>query len=243
LQLLEALLWSLVGFTAGLLDYSLAAGFGLVASLILAGLLGYDPRLVIGSSAAAQLLCLVASLASHRAVGNIGRAPIAKLLALSVVSSIAGMVAALAIRKLPESLVEVAYGVGLIALSATLTASMAAKPKGSIAAAAYAAAAGAMKAVTGGGYGALIALAQLALGLEARQAVALAAGLKAPLFIVVALSYASWYEVEHVAALAAGGALSAPLAAKLLGRSPPGRMLALVSLIAGATAILRLIAM
>ena len=56
--LLEVLEWSIVGVLAGLADYWLGIGFGLIASPVLVVLLGYDPRSVAGSVAIAQVVAI-----------------------------------------------------------------------------------------------------------------------------------------------------------------------------------------
>ena len=63
--------WFATGFVAALLDYSFAAGFGLVASLVLSDALGYDPRSIAGAAALAQVISVLPVVVMHHKLGNI----------------------------------------------------------------------------------------------------------------------------------------------------------------------------
>ena len=65
------LLWFVIGLVAGLLDYSFALGYGLVASLFLVVVIGYDPKEAVSIITTSQLLTLLPAFFSHLRSGNI----------------------------------------------------------------------------------------------------------------------------------------------------------------------------
>lgn len=221
--------WLATGFTAALLDYSFAAGFGLVASLVLSGILGYDPRSVAGAAALAQVLSALPVLVMHHRLGNISEKTkkskeilavfsLSSLLTALVISTIAAM--------LSQRLVDLAYTALLLGLAALLYNTLPAKkpredpPRGHSyrVASLYGALAGAYKSLIGGGYSAIVVLVQRRLGLDLRSAIAVTPLVKLPSFTAVALVYAASGHLDPVAATALTlGALAAtPLAAHIL---------------------------
>ncbi len=215
--LAEALVWLLTGFVAGLLDYSLAAGFGLAASVVLVAMLGYEPRTVVGAAAAAQAATATASLAVHVYIGNtsLDRAQLERLAVVAAASTASGLAVSAMASTLSRNSMEALYTLGLVVLAATL---LMPPWRSRAAAILYAALAGVFKSIIGGGYGALAARAQMLLGADARSALAAAAAVKIPLFTVVALAYSEYYGLTQAALLALGGLASTPIAAQLLRR-------------------------
>jgi uncharacterized membrane protein YfcA len=222
---LGPLLWLLAGAAAGLADYGLGIGFGLAASMILTSLAGLDPRSVAAAAAAAQVLTALPALGLHRRSGNIdaerARKAASSLLVLSAFAALSASLASAAASRLPRSHAVALYAVALALLLP------AAAPGGRggratrhnrLAAAAAGALAGFEKAVAGGGFSIVLALAQRSLGVDLRTAVALTPLVKLPAFALVALVYAAHGYLDAVAALllAAGAALTLPLAARLL---------------------------
>ena len=67
----KSVLWFLVGLIAGILDYSLALGYGLVASLLLVVVLGHDPKEVVDIIVTSQLLTLLPASLLHIRSGNV----------------------------------------------------------------------------------------------------------------------------------------------------------------------------
>lgn len=223
-------LWLVTGFAAALLDYSFAAGFGLVASLVLCGVLGYDPRSVAGAAALAQVVSALPVLAMHHRLGNISAKTIEAMRVLALFAS-ASLIAALGLStiaaKLPSSVVVSSYSVLLLALATMLYMgihSYGEDPQPTSTgwvAAFYGALAGAYKALIGGGYSAVVVLAQRRLGLDLRSAIAVTPLVKLPAFVLVALVYTLSGHLDLLAALmlTLGALVATPLAAHLLRRT------------------------
>ncbi len=223
-------LWLVTGFVAALLDYSFAAGFGLVASLVLCGVLGYDPRSVAGAAALAQVVSALPVLAMHHRLGNISPKAIEARRALALFAS-ASLIAALGLStiaaKLPRSVVVSSYSVLLLALATMLYMSIHSHREDpsptsmSWVAVFYGVLAGAYKALIGGGYSAVVVLAQRKIGLDLRSAIAVTPLVKLPAFVLVALVYTLSGHLDPLMALvlALGALVATPLAAHLLRRT------------------------
>ena len=240
------LLWFLSGFTAGLLDYGFAAGFGLVAGLILVGLAGFDPRTVAGAAALAQAVSGFAALAAHRREGNLdperlrGRTAVLALIPLT--ATISALLASLAALKLEERMMLSIYATLLAMLAALLTTPTRPGGYSVMGVVAFSAAAGVYKALVGGGYSALTVLAAESAGLNTRTAIALMPLLKIPPFTLVAASYtlAGWTAPWQAAALTLGALAAAPPAAKLAKHYTSTYTVKAAATAAAALALLRL---
>lgn len=235
-----------VGFAAGLLDYSLAVGFGLVASLLLAGPLGWDPRDAAGTAAAAQLIAALPAVLAHKRSGNVpagvGRRGGA-LAAFSLSSLAAALPSSLAVARLGPEEAAALYSLSLLTLALLLvTEGGAGGRRHPALAAAYGLAAGFYKAAVGGGYGAVAMAARGALGLDPKGAVALTPLLKLPTFAAVAGTYAAAGMVgaHQVAALTLGLLLSVPAAPRVLRRLSGGTVRAALAIALVAVALLKL---
>lgn len=234
-----------VGFAAGLLDYSLAVGFGLVASLLLAGLLGWDPRDAAGTAAAAQLIAALPAVLAHKRSGNVpagvGRRGGA-LAAFSLSSLAAALPSSLAVARLGPEEAAVLYSLSLLTLALLVAEGGVGGRQHPALAVACGLAAGFYKAAVGGGYGAVAMAARGALGLDPKGAVALAPLLKLPTFAAVAGTYAAAGMVgaHQVAALTLGLLLSVPAAPRVLRRLSGGTVRAALVTALVAVALLKL---
>ncbi len=214
---MEALVAGLVaGLLGGLADYWLGVGFGLaVAPLLLA--LGLDPRSAAGSIAVAQVVSSIPAFLAHRAKGNIRGAYMAPVAVLAASSTLAALAATLLLSRAGS--VE-ARLVGVSMLVALLLATYKPLPATSRAygLAALGAAAGAVKAVLGAGYTALLVAAKTGAGLDARTAIAATPLSKLPAFTVTAIGYAAAGLVDPALslAMAIGALVSAPISAHVL---------------------------
>ena len=215
------------GFVAGILDYGFAMGFGLVAGLVLAGVLGLDPRGVAGATALAQVITAIPAVKMHSSLGNVAvEKSRAKVLAALAAASLVGGVAAGSLQvEVSREVASIAYSAGLVILAITLLiASYRVVGNGGVVKAlALGVVAGAYKAVIGGGYSVAMSLAQRLLGLDHRSAVALTPLTKLPLFTAIALIYgvARLLDPVLVTGLCVGAVASIPLAAKALRISSP----------------------
>ena len=234
----ELLAWLVVGIAAGLADYWLGMGFGLAASILLAGIAGYDPRVVAGSAAVAQVLTVLPVYAANRATGVLGERDLGDSLGVVVVlsasSSLAALVAAFFSASLPPREARVLYA-ALLALLAMLVpistrntggGENRGRGRGSGILALLGAlgfAAGVLKAVVGGGYTAVLVAAKTIAGIDARKAVALTPLTKTIPFTVIGLvyMYAGYTNPYYSLTLAAGGTLASPLAAQALRKTSP----------------------
>ena len=224
---LPIMVWLATGFIAALLDYSFAAGFGLIASLVLSGILGYDPRSVAGAAALAQIISALPVLAIHHRLGNISSkaGETRHALALFAFSSLlAALGFSVIAAKLPRGVVVSSYSVLLLALAAILYRDMHSDEEDPLPtsiswlSALYGVLAGAYKALIGGGYSAIVVLAQRRLGLDLRSAIAVTPLVKLPAFVLVVLVYTLSGHLDPLAALmlTLGALAAAPLAAHLL---------------------------
>ena len=248
---LEALALGLAaGVAAGLLDYAYAAGFGLAAGVILAGLAGLDPRSVVAASALAEALSIPLAYAAHLREGNITGSTQGRPLLLAAAATASSLGAGLAFTRLEPRGASLLYAALLAGLAAAALAYAASEgrrgprdPPGhpALAASALAVAAGAYKALVGG-YGFLMVWAQRILGAKPREAVALAAPMKLPLLALLAgLYWAGGYmDLGLAVGLLVGGLLAAAPAAKLLGGTPERGIPVLVAALAVAGAVARL---
>lgn len=233
-----ALLWLVAGVAAAVADYGLGVGFGLVASLLLAGLGGLDPRRVASAAAAAQLATLLPAVYSHGRGGVITRDDVrvnaGVIAALSASSTAAAVAAAWLAAGLSPWGARLAYAAAMAVLAVVAAwlatrgweAGGAGGGRGSSAVRAaivFGAAAGAEKALTGGGYSLFMVAAQVAAGVDLRKAVALTPLAKLLPYSVVVAVYAATGHLEPRAALllTAGGLAGLPLATRLLRRARP----------------------
>jgi len=249
----EWLLWLAAGMAAAVADYGLGVGFGLVASLVLAGLAGFDPRRVASAAAAAQLATLLPAVYSHGRGGVITRDDIrvnaGVIAGLSLSSTAAAMAAAWLAAGLTPWGARLAYAAAMAVLAA-VAAWLAARGWGdgrgsggvngssaTRAALIFGAAAGAEKALTGGGYSLFMVAEQVAAGVDLRKAVAMTPLAKLLPYAVVVAVYAVTGHLDPWAALllTAGGLAGVPLATKLLRRARP-RGVALATSAAGLAA-------
>jgi uncharacterized membrane protein YfcA len=237
--------WLLAGFIAGLLDYGFAVGFGLVASGMLVGA-GFDPRSVAGAAAVAQVASALAAVVAHRRVGNVDwgclRGRLRLLLLISLVASASALAASRAVLGLGGRSMLGLYAALLALLAGTATFYGRVAGVGVARAVLFSAAAGAYKAVVGGGYSVLVVLAAESLGLNPRLAIAVMPLLKIPPFLLVAASYTSagWTRAWQAAALTLGALVSTLPAAKLARRYSKTAIRAAVA-VAALAALLRLL--
>ena len=240
--------WLLAGFTAGIADYGLGLGFGLAAGLLLSALMGVDPRVVAASASAAQAATIIPAVLSHRRSGVIDgedlRGNMELILALAVSSTVSASLASLAAARLEPRLARLLYALGLAAVAAAALSSHVLRGRriagaDPVRVAVIAgAAAGAEKAVTGGGFTALLAAAQSLAGVDPRKALAMAPLAKLAPYVALSLVYTVHGLIDPVGALmlALGAAASAPLASRLLSSISPeaARAVLAASAVAGA---------
>ncbi len=249
-------IWLVVGLVAGLLDYAFAAGFGLVASMALSGVLGYDPRSVAGAAACAQIVSATPMLIMHHRVGNISNTTSTghrDVRVFVVVFALSSTLSALAlssmVTRLPRNIVLLAYSSLLATLApllyytaTTSHASMVKRRRGGHVAMLLGALAGAYKALIGGGYSAVVVVAQRMMGIDLRSAIALTPLIKLPAFGVVALTYWLSGHIDPVATtvLTAGAVVSTPLAAHMLHRARAPVLIKLLAIMVSVVALARL---
>ncbi len=110
-----------VGSLAGLLDYTLAAGFGLVSGVVLAGLMGYDPRIVAAAASIAEAATVPLIRAAHLREGNL-HGPRAQplrgqLTLLAVLPVASALVGSAILARLPEGRTVLLYTLALAGLA------------------------------------------------------------------------------------------------------------------------------
>ena len=246
----DCVLWLVAGLAAGVLDYAFAAGFGLVASLVLSAGLNVDPRAVAGAAAFAQLTTAPLALAAHRRAGNLSHVDSRQARGLVVVSlsaAVGALAASLIASHLAAHVVGgLVYPVMLIALGLTTLHLLAVDHKSASSLAGYLLGftAGVFKAIVGGGYSLLLVAAMNNLGLELRNSIALTPLTKLPAFTIVAVAYMAAGHTNPLEALAltSGALASAPLAAHLLRRLGGRGVRLALSLTVAAAGVLRLLA-
>ncbi len=216
-----------VGLVAGVLDYAYAVGFGLAASIMLVGALGYDPRVVAFATSVAQVVSSPFAFISHSRTGNVevDKNNLKALLFLSALATASSSVVVVLFSRASSGSAQLVY-ILLLAILAVLSLSSINTRRDSMAhygwvAAVYASIAGVYKAVIGGGYSFFMVKAQKALGVNTRAAVAFNSLTKLPSFILIGILYASlgYTDVVLALCLVLGAILSTPIAALLLKRT------------------------
>ncbi len=221
--------WLLTGLVSGLLDYVFAVGFGLVASIILVVLYGVDPRAVAGTTALAQIPLAIIITHLHFKAGNISsqtREKAGLLPAFFSTTLLGGFLASILISNTAREVVEKLYPTSLVILALIILyigESTQMRPltinRYKVAlVAVIGLASGVYKALIGGGYSALLLLAQKKLGIDMKSGVALAPLLKVPAFMVIGLVYSleGYVSPTNLLYVLTGGFLSVPLAVKAL---------------------------
>jgi len=229
----ETMAWIVAGTLAAVADYGLGVGFGLAASLILAGILGYDPRLVASSAALAQMASSLPAVAGNSRAGTLDRSIIAENLEaiaiLGLAATIGGALGAAGLASAEPRTARIVYTIGMAGLLAATGVVLldpgpqapARREPGTLAAAALGFAAGVEKSIVGGGFTLVLVAGQRLLGFEAKKALALAPLVKMAPFIAVSLAYsvAGVLELQPAAALALGAVAATPLASRVLAGS------------------------
>ncbi len=234
-----------VGFVAGLLDYSAGVGFGLVASVMLVSLSGADPRIAASVTSLVQIVNAIPVTLNHYYKGNISisRYYIIISLIITFTSSIGALLALLYYIHLPLIIVKHLFVATIIFITilswlSYITSSnrgaAGISPRwGRVIAALGGFVAGVEKAVSGGGFSVVLVLIQRAAGIDIRSAIAGLPIVKLIPFSLISLFYISsgFFDLTMFASLLAGGLASALLAPKLLKRIDERISLAIVSIL------------
>lgn len=231
-----------VGFAAGLADYSLAIGYDLIAVPLLI-ILGIDPRIAIATALLSQVLAGIVYGAYKRKAIAMGTG----LTAILSASASALLFSLIALSLSPNTArIALAGLLLLFAFTAIAQVRNSIDPprtpdKRYLIPVALAA--GAVKGIVGSGFSAIMMLGQLILGIEVSRAVATTIVSKVlPGLLALAPRAASGFLDPLLAIAVLGGSLLAiPLASKLASSIPRRRAYIVVCAYAVVTAILLLI--
>ncbi len=176
------MLWFLVGLLAGFLDYTFALGFGLISSIILIGIMGFDVKEVIPIVTASQVITSVPVFLMHLRVGNVKSKPPRELLNFVVLSSLFAFLIPALIVQLPRDVRQVLYLIVLASLPVIIKV----RVRNSLI---YSLIAGLDKAIVGGGLSLIIVSMEMSLGIDLRSAIALMPIVKLLPTLSTAVSY------------------------------------------------------
>ncbi len=232
----------IVGFIAGILDYSAGVGFGLVTSVILVSLSGVDPRVAASVTSLVQIVNAIPATLSHYYKGNISVSSYYVIVSgiITLTSSIGALLAILYYIHLPLYIVNYIFVVTVVIITLLSWISYIGPRSasidsrwGSIIAALGGFIAGVEKAVSGGGFSVVLVLIQRAAGIDIRSAIAGLPIVKLIPFSIISLFYMSsgFFDLNMFASLFVGGLASTMFAPRLLRKIDDRISLAIVTML------------
>ena len=232
-QLLDLALFTLAGFLAQMIDGTISMGYGVSATTLLLSF-GVAPAGASASVHTAEVVATAFSAWNHWRVGNVIASFVKKLLIPGVIGASVG---AYVLTAIPGDVVKPFVSVYLAVMGfIILLKAFRRRPEGE--SHAYIVPLGLMggfcDSIGGGGWGPIVAGTLLARGNPPRTTIGSVAF--AEFFVTVAASatllitigVSSWLPI---AGLALGGAIAAPIAARLTGRIPPKPLMIIVGVV------------
>ncbi len=217
----KLLIWTIVGFVAGLLDYAFALGYGLVASLILVVLIGMDPKNAVGVIVVSQLFSLIPAFLSHFRTGNVKRViPPYPILLFSVSTSILTLFLPLIVINIDAMARRLLYSLTLILALAVIKIKKRVRIRNRYLLPIFSIIAALDKVIVGGGLSLIFVAVQTMFSIDPRTAIATTPLLKLIPTLTTSLGYISLGEVSLLPTLAmtSGALLSTVVAPKALKR-------------------------
>ncbi|HET7707767.1 MAG TPA: sulfite exporter TauE/SafE family protein [Thermoanaerobaculia bacterium] len=218
----EILLYAVAGFIAQLIDGVLGMGYGVSATSFLLSL-GVPPAVSSASVHTAETVATGFSAYSHYRYGNVIWSLAKRLLIPGVIGAVIG---AYILTQIPGETIRPFIAVYLLLMGALILLK-AFRPRPTTESHAHLGplglAGGFFDAIGGGGWGPIVVGTLLARGNEPRTTIGSVnfaeffVTLAASLTFFLTMGLAAW---KPIAGLALGGALAAPIAAKLVGRIP-----------------------
>lgn len=226
------LLYSLAGFLAQMIDGMLGMGYGVSATSILLSL-GVPAAVSSASVHTAEAVVTGFSAYSHYRFGNVVWSLAKRLLVPGIIGAVAG---AYILSSLPGDRIRPFVSgylllMGILILRKAVAGRGAPKP---VQVEALGLAGGFFDAIGGGGWGPIVVGSMLARGNEPRTTIGSVnfaeffVTVAASLTFLVTIGVSSW---RPVAGLAIGGAIAAPIAAKLVHRVPARPLMIAVALL------------
>ncbi len=224
---IEELLYTLTGLTAGLLDYTIGIGFGLVSSIILVTMFDLDPRIAASVASLVQVVNAIPAFINHYRKGNvnINRNHIEVATILIISSSLGVLTASLYFTSIPYSYVKITFLVTVIILLCIMVYIrlrefnlIKLNKYNKILVALGGFTAGAEKAVSGGGFSVILVLIQKISGIDLKSAIASLPVIKLVPFLILSViySYFGFFDVELFVYLLLGGFVSTFIAPYIL---------------------------
>ncbi|UXD22497.1 hypothetical protein IPA_05515 [Ignicoccus pacificus DSM 13166] len=215
------LTWLAIGFVAGLLDYTLALGYGLTASLILVPILGMDPKQAVSVIVFSQLLTLIPAFIAHLREGNVSLSIPWPVLVFIAMTSVLSFILPFFI--LSMSIIErrVLYSLTLLAALAVLEIRKRVWIRSRYVLSFFALIAALDKSTVGGGLSIIFVTIQTIFNVDLKNAIAMTPLLKLIPTLTTALGYLSamkGIDFGAVLLMSAGSLLSLTIAPKLLKR-------------------------
>ncbi len=207
------LLWFLIGLIAGFLDYAFALGFGLISSIMLIGLMGFDVKDVVPIITMTQVITSVPAFLFHLRTGNVKVKPPKELVRFILFSSIFAFLIPPIISVTSEEVRYFLYVLMLTLLPVTVKIR-------SRSVLFYSFLAGLDKAVIGGGLSLVIISMELSLGIDLRTAIALMPLIKLMPTVFTTISYImiTSVDVAKLICMSLGAFIASYLASRTLRR-------------------------
>ena len=232
-SLLELLLFTVAGFLAQIIDGTLSMGYGVSATTLLLSF-GVPPAAASASVHTAEVVATAFSAYNHWKLGNVVASFVKKLLIPGVIGAIVG---AYILTRVPGDVIKPFMAAYLIVMGAIIllkawrrSVSVGSEkhltPLGLTG--------GFCDAIGGGGWGPIVAGTLLARGNEPRTTIGSVAfseffvTFAASAMLLLTIGVSNWLPI---AGLALGGAIAAPLAARLTGRIPARPMMIAVGVV------------
>ncbi len=225
------LVYVIAGFIAGVADYSAGLGYGLVAAIIIVGLLDIDPRVVAGTTSLVQVLLAYPVIAQHSKRGNIvvDKRYVKIALMISASSSLGALVSMGYAVTAPRRIIEGLFSAVIIILIILSWTKKLINNRGiendgensfrvNVASSLVGFLAGIEKGISGGGFSIMLILVQRLAGIDLKSAIAGLPMVKLIPFTIIGIVYAwfGFFSLEILIALFAGGLLSSIIAPRIL---------------------------
>ncbi len=216
------LTWFLIGFIAGLGDYTLAIGYGLCASIIAVSIFNISPKCAVAAIVTSQAISSLPALLFHYRARNIVSLEIPRpLIYFLVLTSMLAFIFAHLFTQVPRNVEKLLYSLVLLSALILMELKKRFKIRNRYMISLFAVLAALDKSIIGGGLSLIFVVVQSSLGIGIREAIASTPLLKLlPTFAtfigyMTSMNHFPWLETLF---MTLGAVLSTPLSSKLLYR-------------------------
>ena len=229
------LLYFMTGFIAQLVDGAVGMGYGVTSTSLLMGM-GVPPAAISGSVHTAEIFSSAASGYSHYKFGNVNRRLFRALVVPGVLGAIAGAAILVWLGNNYGNMIRpfLAFYCGILGIRILWQSWRKRSRSTKVKKAGWLAGAGGfLDSVGGGGWGPLVTSTLIAKGRSPQYVIGSVSLSEFFVTLASAVSFFTFIGITHwqvIAGLMAGGALAAPLAARLAGRLPVKIMLRCVGI-------------